>query len=67
MYHRIYYFSLEHLELTRQSVVDIHFRARIAAAGVNYRAVAVILSDKSMLLEGVGGPMRLIDAQVENL
>ena len=63
----IYYFSFEHLDLTRQSVVDIHFRARIAPAGVKYRAVAVILSDKSMLLEGVGGRMRLIDAQVENL
>ena len=63
----IYYFSLEHLDLMRQSVVDIHFRARIAPAGVNYRAVAVILSDKSMLLEGVGGRMRLIDAPVENM
>jgi len=65
----IYYFSLEHLDLMRQSVVDIHFRARIQRpAGVaNYRAVAVILSDKSMLLEGVGGRMRVVDAQVENL
>jgi len=64
----IYYFSLEHLDLTRQSVVDIHFRAQvITGGGVNYRAVAVILSDKSMLLEGVGGRMRLIDAPVENL
>ena len=67
----IYYFSLEHLDLMRQSDVDIHFRARIAPAGgvalPNYRAVAVILSDKSMLLEGVGGRMRLIDAPVENM
>jgi len=63
----IYYFSLEHLDMTRQSVVDIHFRARINPLGVNYRAVAVILSDKSMLLEGVGGRMRLIDAPVENM
>jgi hypothetical protein len=63
----IYYFSLEHLDLTRQSVVDIHFRARIDPGGVDYRAVAVILSDKSMLLEGAGGRMRLVDAPVENL
>ncbi|KAL3885680.1 hypothetical protein ACJMK2_025727 [Sinanodonta woodiana] len=63
----IFYFSLEHLDLMRQSVVDIHFRARIAPGGVNYRAVAVILSDKSMLLEGVGGRMRLVDAPVENM
>ena len=64
----IYYFSLEHLDLMRQSVVDIHFRARVnPPGGVNYRAVAVILSDKSMLLEGVGGRMRLVDAPVENL
>jgi hypothetical protein len=63
----IYYFSLGHLDLTRQSVVDIHFIARIAPAGVAYRAVAVILSNKSMLLEGVGGRMRLIDAPVENM
>jgi hypothetical protein len=71
----IYYFSLEHLDMMRQSVVDIHFRARVqrptnAAGDVlipNYRAVAVILSDKSMLLEGVGGRMRLIDAPVENM
>ena len=49
----IYYFSLEHLDWMRQSVVDIHFRARIVtpagAAPVHYRAVAVILSDKSLL------------------
>jgi hypothetical protein len=71
----IYYFSLEHLDMMRQSVVDIHFRARVKrptnVAGdiriPNYRAVAVILSDKSMLLEGVGGRMRFIDAPVENL
>jgi hypothetical protein len=65
----IYYFSLEHLDLMRQSVVDIHFRAPVQRpAGVdNYRAVAVILSDKSMLLEGVGGRMRVVDAPVENL
>ena len=64
----IYYFSLEHLDLTRQYVVDIHFRANILRGAIaNYRAVAVILSDKSMLLEGVGGRMRLIDAQVENM
>ena len=63
----IYYFSLEHLDLMRQSVVDMHFWSRIAPAGVNYRAVAVILSDKSMLLEGVGGRMRIVDAPVENL
>ena len=63
----IYYFLLEHLDLMRQSVHDIHFRARIAPAGANYRAVAVILSDKSMLLEGVGGRMRVVDAPVENL
>ena len=74
-FYPIYYFSLEHLDLTRQSVVDIHFRARLQRptndAGVililNYRAVAVILSDKSMLLEGVGGRMRIIDPPVENL
>jgi hypothetical protein len=74
----IYYFSLEHLDLMKQSVVDIHFRARIqrpvnfpAIPAVpiipNYRAIAVILSDKSVLLEGVGGKMRVIDAPVENL
>ncbi len=66
----IYYFSLERLDVTRQSVVDIHFRARINRdAGViaNYRAIAVILSDKSMLLEGVGGRMRVVDAPVENM
>jgi hypothetical protein len=66
----IYYFSLEHLDLTRQSVVDIHFRARVnrdAVAIPNYRAIAVILSDKSMLLEGAGGRMRVIDAPVENM
>ena len=65
----IYYFSLEHLDLTRQSVVDIHFRARVQRPpGIaEYRGVAVILSDKSMLLEGVGGRMRIIDAPVENL
>jgi hypothetical protein len=66
----IYYFSLEHLDLTRQSVVDIHFRARVNRNIVdipNYRAIAVILSDKSMLLEGVGGRMRVIDAPVENM
>jgi hypothetical protein len=52
------------------TVVDIHFRDRMvhpAGAALNYRAVAVILSDKSMLLEGVGGRMRLIDAPVENM
>ena len=64
----IYYFSLEHLDLTRQSVVDIHFRASVQRGAIlEYRAVAVILSDKSMLLEGAGGRMRLIDAPVENL
>ena len=65
----IYYFSLEHLDLTRQSVVDIYFRARIQRpAGIaNYRAIAVILSDKTLLLEGGGGRMRIIDAPVENL
>ena len=65
----IYYFSLEHLDLMGQSVVDIHFRANVQRpVGIaNYRAVAVILSDKSLLLEGVGGRIRLIDAPVENL
>ena len=55
----------------RQSVVDIHFRAKISppagAAIPDYRAVAVILSDKSMLLEGGIGRMKLVDAPVENL
>ncbi len=64
----IYYFSLEHLDLTRQSVVDIHFRASVTRGAIdNYRAIAVILSDKSMLLEGVGGRMKVIDAPVENM
>ena len=62
----IYYFSLEHIDLMRQSVVDIHFNARVGACGA-YRAVAVILSDKSMMLEGIGGRMRLINAPVENM
>jgi hypothetical protein len=64
----MYYFSLEHLDLTRQSVVDIHFLARVTRGIIpNYRAIAIILSDKSMLLEGVGGRMRVIDAPVENM
>ncbi len=64
----IYYFSLEHLDMMRQSVVDIYFQARVQRGAIaDYRAVAVILSDKSMLLEGVGGRMRLIDAPVENM
>ncbi len=65
-----YYFSLEHLDLTRQSVIDIHFRARVNCdVGViaNYRAIAVILSDKSMLLEGAGGRMSVVDAPLENM
>ena len=65
----IYYFSLEHLDMMRQSVVDIHFHASVQRpAGIaDYRAIAVILSDKSMMLEGIGGRMRMIDAPVENL
>ncbi len=73
MLYPIYYFSLEHLDLTRQSVVDIHFRARVTLPVVpaqlipNYRAIAVILSNKSMLLEGVDGRMRVVDTTVENM
>jgi hypothetical protein len=64
----IYYFSLEHLDLTRQSVVDIIFLARVTRGAIaDYRAIAVILSDKSMLLEGAGGRMRVVDAPVENM
>ena len=50
----------------QQSVVDIHFKAKITPpAGVtipDYREVAVILSDKSMLMEWVGR-MRLVDGK----
>ncbi len=64
----IYYFSLEHLDLARQSVVDIHFRASVNRGAIdNYRAIAVILSDKSMLIEGAGGRMKVVDAPVENM
>jgi hypothetical protein len=64
----IYYFSLEHLDLTRQSVVDIIFLARVTRGAIaDYRAIAVILSDNSMLLEGAGGRMRVVDAPVENM
>jgi hypothetical protein len=64
----IYYFSLEHLDLFRQSVVDIYFRAQVGflPAG-GFRAIAVILSDRAVLLEGVGGRMRVVDAPIENM
>jgi len=64
----IYYFSLEHRDLTRQSIVDIDFRASVTypPAG-GYRTTAIILSDKSMLLEGADGRMSVVDAPVENM
>ena len=64
----IYFFSLQHLDLSKHSVVDVKFQARVGTppAGV-FRAIAVILSDKSMILEGGGGKMRVIDAPVENM
>ncbi|KAL3888029.1 hypothetical protein ACJMK2_000412 [Sinanodonta woodiana] len=64
----IYYFSLNHLDLSKHSVVDVKFQATIGtvpAAGI--RAVAVLLSDKNMILEGGGGRMRIVDAPIENL
>jgi hypothetical protein len=63
----IYYFSLQHLDLSKHSVVDVKFQARVTAPGGGFRAIAVMLSDKSMILEGGGGKMRVIDAPVENM
>ena len=64
----IYYFSLQHLDLSKHSIVDVKFQARVGTppAGV-FRAIAVILSDKSMIHEGGGGKMRVIDASIENM
>ena len=64
----IYYFLLQHLDLSKHSVVDIKFQARIGAPPADgFRAIAVMLNDKSMILEGGGGRMRVIDAPIENL
>ena len=64
---------MQHLDLSKHSLVDIKFQARegtvadVPATGGGFRAIAVKLSDKSMILEGGGGRMRLVDAPVENL
>ena len=61
----IYYFSLEHMDLTKQSVVNLVFRAQVGEGG--YRAIEVILSNKAMIMEGVGGRMKVLDAPIEIL
>ena len=66
-YYPIYYFSLQHLDLSKHSVVDVKFQARVGIPGAGFRAIAIMLSDKSMILEGGDGKMRIIDAPVENL
>jgi hypothetical protein len=65
----IYYFSLEHLDLMKQSVVGIYFQATIQRPAHinNYRVIAIILSDKSILLEGVGGQMKFLETPIQNL
>ena len=64
----IYSFSLQHLDLSKHSVVDVKFQARVGTPPAGgCRAIAVILSDKSMILEGGGGKMRVIDEPVENM
>ena len=68
----IYYFSLQHLDLSKHSVVDVKFQARICtlsvenfiAAGRDFKAIAVMLSDTSMIPEGGGGRKRVVDAPV---
>jgi len=64
----IYYFSLQHLDLSKHSVVDVKFQARVGNPPTGgFRALAIILSDKTMTHEGGGGTMRVIDAPIENL
>ena len=43
------------------------FQARVVAPAEGFRAFAVMLSDKSMILEGGGGKMKVIDAPVETM
>ena len=63
----IYYFSLQHLNLSKHSVSDVKFQAGVVAPAGGFRAIMVMIGDKSMILEGGGGKMRVGDAPVETM
>ena len=69
----IYYFSLQHLDLSKHSVVDVKFQALVGTvADVHvtrggFWTIAVMPSDTPMILEGCGGRLRFIDAPVKTM
>ena len=67
--HPLYYFSLQYLELSRQSDINMHFSSRVALPGCVdfFKLIDIILSDKSLLFESGSGRMRVVDAPVENM